>query len=155
MTTFFFTDILEDPDAYVESIKENGFYDFNDGDRVFKNVQQLNPDSLTDSIGELLSSNLVISFARMSPFNQEEPNFIHKDDMHGDYTAIIYLNKDYPDEYGTTLYDEDSKELMVFKGRYNSLFIFPSSVNHSRNCFDNFGTEDDSRLVQVMFFKLK
>lgn len=155
MTTIFLTDVFSEPDKYVESIKEKGFFDFQDGDRVFKNVQQLERDDLVKSIESLLGAELVLSFARMSPLGQEEPNFIHKDDMHGDYTAILYLNKKYPSGYGTTLYDEDDNKILVCKAKYNSLYIFPSGVKHSRNILQNFGEGDDARLVQVMFFKIK
>ncbi|QDP61460.1 MAG: hypothetical protein GOVbin962_51 [Prokaryotic dsDNA virus sp.] len=155
MTTMFLTDVYSNPDEYVSSLKKKGFEDFNDGVNVFKNVQKLERDDVAKSIESLINAELVLSFARMSVLGQEEPNFIHKDDMHGDYTAIIYLNKKYPSEYGTTLYDEDNKEILVCKAKYNSVFIFPSHIKHSRNCFHNFGEGDNARLVQVMFLKLK
>ena len=154
MTTIFLTDVFEDPDKYVEGIKQKGFTDFQSGENVFKNVQELERDDVVKAIESLLGAKLVLSFARMSPLGQEEPNFIHKDDMHGDYTAILYLNKVYPSGYGTTLYDENDDEILVCKAKYNSLFIFPSSVKHSRNTLQNFGEGDDARLVQVMFFKI-
>ena len=154
MTTIFLTDVFENPDKYVEGIKEKGFTDFESGENVFKNVQELERDDVVKAIESLLDAKLVLSFARMSPLGQEEPNFIHKDDMHGDYTAILYLNKVYPSGYGTTLYDDDDNEIMICKAKYNSLYIFPSSVKHSRNTLQNFGEGDDARLVQVMFFKI-
>jgi hypothetical protein len=154
MTTIFLTDVFENPDKYVEGIKEKGFTDFESGENVFKNVQELEKDDVVKAIESLLGAKLVLSFARMSPLGQEEPNFIHKDDMHGDYTAILYLNKVYPSGYGTTLYDENDDEILICKAKYNSLFIFPSSVKHSRNTLQNFGEGDDARLVQVMFFKI-
>jgi len=155
MTTIFLTNVYNKPDEYVSSLKKKGFVDFNDGVSTFKNVQKLEADDLIKSIEKLLDAELVLSFARMSPLGQEEPNFIHKDDMHGDYTAILYLNKTYPTGYGTTLYDEDDNEILVCKAKYNSLFIFPSNIKHSRNCLHNFGEGDEARLVQVMFLKLK
>jgi hypothetical protein len=60
----------------------------------------------------------------------------------------------YPSGYGTTLYDENDDEILICKAKYNSLFIFPSSVKHSRNTLQNFGEGGDARLVQVMFFKI-
>jgi hypothetical protein len=146
--------VFENPDKYVEDIKKKGFTDFKSGDNVFKNVQELERDDVVKAIESLIGAKLVLSFARMSPLGQEEPNFIHKDDMHGDYTAILYLNKTYPSGYGTTLYDENDNEILVCKAKYNSLYIFPSSVKHSRNTLQNFGEGDDARLVQVMFFKI-
>ena len=113
MTTMFLTDVYSNPDEYVSSLKKKGFEDFNDGVNVFKNVQKLERDDVAKSIESLINAELVLSFARMSVLGQEEPNFIHKDDMHGDYTAIIYLNKKYPSEYGTTLYDEDNNGFLV------------------------------------------
>lgn len=154
MTTYTFYDVLENPDEYVSNILERGFSDFFDGVNTFKNVVKLEPDYVTETIEDVLDLDLVLSFARQSPENQEEPNFIHKDDMHGEYTAILYLNKVYPSGYGTTLYDDDENPILVCKGKYNSLFIFPSSVKHSRNILQNFGEGDNARLVQVMFFKI-
>ena len=154
MTTIFLTDVFENPDKYVEGIKQKGFTDFKSGENVFKNVQKLERDDVVKAIESLLGAKLVLSFARMSPLGQKEPNFIHKDDMHGDYTAILYLNKLYPSGYGTTLYDENDDEILICKAKYNSLFIFPSSVKHSRNTLQNFGEGGDARLVQVMFFKV-
>ncbi len=154
MTTIFLTDVHEDPDKYVEDIKNKGFSDFEAGNQVFKNVQALEKDDIVEAIEDMIGAKLVLSFARMSPLGQEEPNFIHKDDMHGDFTAILYLNKTYPIGYGTTLYDEDENEVLICKAKYNSVYIFPSNVKHSRNTLQNFGEGDDARLVQVMFFKI-
>lgn len=153
MTTMFLTDVFRDPDKYVESIDQDAYIDFFDGKNTFKNVQELTPDDISKALEQLLDADLVLSFIRKSPLNQEEPNFIHKDDIHGDYTAILYLNKKYPEGYGTTLYDDDENEMLVCKAKYNSLFVFPSSVNHSRNIEQNFGEGDESRLIRVMFFK--
>jgi len=36
------------------------------------------------------------NFIRQSPFRQEEPNFIHTDEMMGDITCILYLNQFHP-----------------------------------------------------------
>jgi len=153
MTTVFLTDVFENPDKYVQSIIKKGFIDFETESGVFKNVQELERDNVVEAIESMINAKLVLSFARMSPLGQEEPNFIHRDDMHGDFTAILYLNKVYPSGYGTTLYDDDDNEIMICKAKYNSLYIFPSSVKHSRNTLHNFGEGDDARLVQVMFFK--
>ncbi len=154
MTTIFLTDVYKDPDKYVEGIKNKGFSDFKAGNEVFKNVQALEKDDVVEAIEDMVGAKLVLSFARMSPLGQEEPNFIHKDNMHGDFTAILYLNKTYPSGYGTTLYDEDDNEVLICKAKYNSVYIFPSNVKHSRNTLQNFGEGDDARLVQVMFFKI-
>ncbi len=154
MTTYTFYDVLEDPDEYVSSILEKEFFDFFDGVSTFKNVLKLESDYVTDTIEDILDLDLVLSFARQSPENQNEPNFIHTDDMHGQYTGILYLNKVHPSEYGTTLYDEDENPSLIYRAKYNSLFLFPSNTKHSRNMLENFGEGDGSRLVQVMFFSL-
>lgn len=93
-----------------------------------------------------------LNFVRRSPINQEEPNFIHTDEMMGDLTAILYLNKEHPEDDGTTLYYKGKKSC-ILKARYNRLIVFPSHLYHSRNIFENFGYAENARLIQVCFLK--
>ena len=75
--------------------------------------------------------------------------------MHGDKTLIYYLNKNYPEGYGTTLYDDDEVPILIHRAQFNSVFIFDSFYKHSRNIKENFGKGDEARMVQVMFLKNK
>jgi hypothetical protein len=44
---------------------------------------------------------------------------------------------------------------LVFKSKLNRMVAFDSKVKHSRNIFNNFGSDDKSRLVQVIFLNKK
>jgi len=147
-----YENVISNPDSYVEEILKDGFYDLPDGDNLFKNVSQKHEDEFYKFLFKNIDNyKVVLNFVRQSPLGQKEPNYIHTDDMMGDLTAVLYLNKKYPKEYGTTLYDNDNNEMLICKAKYNSLFIFPSHVKHSRNSLQNFGQENESRLVQVAF----
>ena len=147
-----YENVISNPDSYVDEILKNGFYDLPDGDNLFKNVSQKHEDEFYKFLFKNIDNyKVVLNFVRQSPLGQKEPNYIHTDDMMGDLTAILYLNKKYPTGYGTTLYDNDNNEVFICKAKYNSLFIFPSSVKHSRNTLHNFGEGNNSRLVQVAF----
>ena len=153
---FFFDDVLRNPDEYVDDILDNGFIDFNDGHQVFKRVMPRGLDEFTSFLLENYPDyEVALSFARQSPEGQEEPNYIHTDEMMGDLTAVLYLNKEHPIQYGTTIYDDDDNILYINHARYNSCFVFSSNLPHSRNLENNFGDGDDSRLVQVVFLKKK
>ena len=154
MNVSIYKNVIQDVDSYVFDIIEKGFEDIQIADDLFKNVNQRGLDDLVEFIlTEYPGYSPVLNFVRRSPLNQEEPNFIHTDEMMGDLTAILYLNKTYPIGYGTTLYDEEDNEELICKAKYNSLFIFPSHVKHSRNSLHNFGKGDDARLIQVCFLK--
>jgi hypothetical protein len=148
--------VLIDPDLYVRDINKQGFIDVNDGDKVFKNIQ---PRPSHDMFARIVMASLgpdydvAFNFVRKSPEGQEEPNYIHKDDMMGDVTAILYLSKTHPKEDGTTIYDEDGNKSCVFYSKYNRMIIFDSELAHSRNIFESFGKDEASRLVQVVFLK--
>jgi hypothetical protein len=152
----FYQNVISNPDFYVEEILKKGFYDLPDGENLFKNVCQKHQDEFYQFLlNNVPNYKVVLNFVRQSPLGQKEPNYIHTDDMMGDLTAVLYLNKKHPNEYGTTLYDDDDNKILVSKAKYNSVFIFPSSVKHSRNTLDNFGKKNESRLVQVAFLNKK
>lgn len=110
-----------------------------------------------------------MSFFRKSPAEQPEPHYIHHDAMMGDWTAILYLNPE-PHPYDGTVFWEhrsgardgecDMEDLSQFterfrvKAQFNRAVIFPSKWFHSRALFDNYGTGDDARLIQVAFGKV-
>jgi hypothetical protein len=152
----FYEDVIYNPDDYVNKIIKEGFYDLPDGDNLFKNVCEKGKDEFYNFLTKTIPNyKVVLNFVRKSPLGQIEPNYIHTDEMMGELTAILYLNKVYPIGYGTTLYDNNNNDLLVYKAKYNSVFIFPSNVNHSRNTLNNFGEDDESRLVHVAFLNKK
>lgn len=118
----------------------------------------------------------VLTFARLSPLGQEEPNYIHSDADMGDWTAILYLTADPPPDDGTIFWRHiptgdimgdmnnpayDFHDMTQWEqashvwARPNRLVIFPSSLFHSRSIHSNYGSSTSSRLIQVVFGKGK
>ena len=149
--------IIKDPVAYVDDIHKYGFQDIADGDNTFKNIQPRdNNDEFAQYVSELFDQyNVSFNFVRKSPLNQKEPNFIHTDEMMGDITCILYLNEQAPDNDVTTIYDEDKNPLLTMYSKFNRMVVFNSDAPHSRNILENFGSGEQSRLVQVIFLKAK
>ena len=149
-------DVLLDPDQYVKDIYDNEFVDIYDGQNTFKNIQPRDyTDEFAESILKVLGRRYEVkwNFVRRSPANQDEPNFIHTDEMMGDLTAILYLSKEHPEEDGTTIYNKNKTKCCTFYSRYNRAVVFESKLPHSRNIFENFGEGASARLVQVAFLK--
>jgi len=143
------------PEEHLADILSGEFYDIPVGTQLFKGIQPRD----NDEFGALLLSlypgcQVAYNFVRISPEGQQEPNFIHSDEMMGDITAILYLTKNHPEEDGTTLYDENHEPILITNAKFNRLFIFDSNIPHSRNIFNNYGSGDDSRIVQVAFLKI-
>ena len=155
MILFTADNLLENPEQYRDDILKGEFIDFFDGANTFKNIQPRNNyDELASKMLSLFPGYKInYNFVRKSPLYQKEPNFIHKDDMMGDITCILYLNDKYPKEDGTTIYDDDDNVLCKIHSRFNRMIAFESNMSHSRNIFDNFGEGDESRLIQVIFLK--
>jgi hypothetical protein len=145
---------LPNADEHLQDILSGPFYDVPDGEKVFKGIQPRDNDVFA---GLLLSMHpgyeIAHNFVRLSPEGQEEPNFIHTDEMMGDLTAILYLTKNHPQEDGTTLYDECYNKILITNAKFNRLFVFDSTIPHSRNIYNNYGQGEDSRIVQVAFLK--
>ena len=155
MNLILMSDVIKNPDKYVEDILSKDFYDIQIGEQLFKGIQ---PRLRDDEFGRFANQYFpdfipVYNFVRKSPMGQDEPNFIHTDEMMGDVTLILYLNKEHPKEDGTTLYEEDGSVAMTVYSKYNRVFGFQSEIPHSRNIYQNFGEGDSSRLVQVIFLK--
>lgn len=156
MSTLSFYNVLPNPDKYVEDIESNGWKVIDTEVGKFRGIQERKEDELSVLVNAFYPDyDIELNFIRKSPLNQEEPNYIHTDEMHGDKTLILYLNKTYPENYGTTLYDDNDVPILVNKAQYNSIFIFDSNIKHSRNIKENFGFKNDARMVQVMFLKKK
>jgi hypothetical protein len=157
MNIISFDNIIKDPKEYVKEIIKYGFQDIADGENVFKNIQPRDSnDEFAQYVRDIFPDYKVTwNFVRKSPINQQEPNFIHSDDMMGDITVILYLNEEPPNEDGTTIYDDEHKVLCKFHSKFNRMMAFDAVAPHSRNIFENFGTDESSRLVQVIFLKQK
>ena len=155
MNLITFDNVLKDPKDYVADIYKYGFQDVADGDNVFRNIQ---PRDIYDEFAQYVTNvfggyKVSVNFVRKSPLNQQEPNFVHTDEMMGDITCILYLNEDAPSEDGTTIYDQEEKPLAVVYSRFNRMIAFNSDLLHSRNLFENFGEGENARLIQVIFLK--
>jgi hypothetical protein len=157
MNLITFDNIIKDPLSYVSDIHLHGFQDVADGEYTFKNIQPRDKnDEFAKYVSELfLGYKVDLNFVRKSPLNQEEPNFVHTDEMMGDITCLLYLNEQAPEDDGTTIYDEDKKPLLTMYSKFNRMIAFNSDAPHSRNLFDNFGEEETARLVQIIFLKAK
>jgi len=155
MNLILMSDVIKNPDKYVKDILSGDFYDVDIEGEVFKGIQQRpNDDEFAQFAMQYFPEFVVdYNFVRKSPMGQEEPNFIHSDEMMGDVTLILYLNKEHPKEDGTTIYEQDGSVAMVAYSKYNRVFGFDSNMLHSRNIYQNFGDEDSSRLIQVIFLK--
>ena len=148
--------VLDNPEQYVKEILNNEFVEVCDGVNTFKNLQPRDHnDEFAQEVLHVVGPgyNVAWNFVRCSPLDQEEPNFIHTDEMMGDLTAILYLSKDAPEEDGTTIYDETGKKSFVVHSAFNRMIVFDSKLPHSRNIFENFGDGETARLIQVAFLK--
>ena len=152
MNVILFDNVLANPKEYVEDILLYGFQDFHDSEKTFHGMQPRGEDEFLKFVLDVFPNHKANwNFVRQSPLGQPEPNYIHKDDMMGDITAVLYLSKEHPDEDGTTIYDEDENPICRVYSKFNRMVAFPSECPHSRNIFENFGDGEDSRLVQVIF----
>jgi hypothetical protein len=157
MNLITFDNIIKDPLSYVSDIHLHGFQDVADGEYTFKNIQPRdNNDEFAKYVTDIfIGYKVVLNFVRKSPLNQEEPNFIHTDEMMGDITCLLYLNEQAPEDDGTTVYDDDRKPLLTMYSKFNRMIAFNSDAPHSRTLFHNFGQAETARLVQVIFLKAK
>ena len=157
MNLITFDNIIKDPLSYVSDIHLHGFQDVADGEYTFKNIQPRDKnDEFAKYVSELfLGYKVDLNFIRKSLLNQEEPNFVHTDEMMGDITCLLYLNEQAPEDDGTTVYDEDKKALITMYSKFNRMIAFNSDAPHSRNLFHNFGEAETARLVQIIFLKVK
>lgn len=158
MNLITYDDVLKNPLSYVSEIHLNEFQDISDGENTFKNIQLRDShDEFAEWVMSMFGSQYKVcsNFIRKSPLNQEEPNFIHTDEMMGDITCLLYLNEQAPEDDGTTIYDEDEKPLVTMYSKFNRMIAFNSDAPHSRNLFKNFGDGLNARLIQVIFLKKK
>lgn len=155
MNLFLIDDVIKDPIKYVNDILYNPFCDIQDGDSVFKNIQLRGSD---DEFAQFVLSyfngySIAFNIVRKSELNQEEPNYIHKDDMMGDITCLLYLSRIHPSEDGTKFYDDKENLSCRVYSKFNRMVAFSSDASHSRSIYENFGNGEYSRLVQAIFLK--
>jgi hypothetical protein len=156
MNIISFDNVIKNPEKYVEDILKQNFQNFDDNGIIFKNVQGRSNDEFENVVLQLFPNyEAKWNFVRKSPLNQQEPTFIHNDAAMSDVTVILYLNKNHPDNDGTTIYDEENKPICAIYAKFNRMIAFESELMHSRNIFENFGEGDSSRLIQVIFLKQK
>ena len=156
MTIEIIDDVLIDIDDYVFEVLGNQFLDVQAGEQVFKGIHPRNNDKFQRFIeSKFTEYNVAFNFIRRSPLNQPEPNYIHSDEMMGDLTVLLYLNKCTPKDDGTILYNNDESVMCTVKSKYNRCVIFPSHVLHSRSLFNNFGINkqlEQSMLAKAMIY---
>lgn len=154
MNLILFDNVIKDPDTYVEDILNGGFEDIYTGFHTFKGIQPRGDDEFSEYLKNIFPDYVPVwNFVRMSPLGQEEPTYIHTDEMMGDITVILYLNKKKPNDDGTTIYDDEGKPSLRVFSKYNRMIAFDSTEKHSRTILENFGHGDKSRLIQVVFLK--
>lgn len=148
-------DFLPNIDEYVDTKLQQPFTDYADGASIFRNIQAQDGGAVQQKIEHIYGHayKVALNFIRKSPIGQEEPNYIHSDEMMGDKTVLLYLNREHPNDAGTTLYTDEEEPSCIIKMKYNRLVVFCSHIKHSRNLEYNFGEEENSRLVQILFLK--
>lgn len=156
MNLIILDNVLTNPKAYVDDALSYSFQEIYDAEKTFKGIQPRNDDEFQHFIENYLDLNYetTYNFIRQSPEGQIEPNFIHTDENMGDILALLYLNENHPED-GTVMYDNEGKEMCSVYMKFNRAIIFGTRYPHSRMRFENFGTGDDSRLVQVIFLRRK
>lgn len=154
---FIIDNFLDDAELHLQDIFNHEFSDVQTDVGVFKNIQDRQSDIVSDAVLNLLPNyEVAYNFVRKSPLNQEEPTYVHSDDIMGDLTCLLYLSKSHPREDGTTIYDNDEvTKTMEFRSKFNRMIIFDAKLFHSRNILTNFGVNKSARLIQVIFLKKK
>jgi hypothetical protein len=175
-----FDDFLLDPETYRAQALEGDFrsYEFPEVNVTFHGIQTPTPPAVPLRLVRMFPAvTPTLSFFRRSPAGQAEPHFIHTDADMGDWTALLYLNRQPPAGDGTTFWRyvptgqiesavphersaegiEPSPKIWkpwrLVTARFNRLILFPATYFHSRAIFDNWGEDDDARLTQVVFGK--
>lgn len=174
-TIHIFDNVLVDPTGYRREALALTCVDVPAGDDVFRGIATFpGQNEVAQRVIDQYfpGKRVTLSFFRKSPAGQEEPNFIHSDREHGDWTAILYLNPDPPVGDGTSFWmrkrdgaidgdfdQQEARDLSQWEKRchvdakFGRLLIFKSDLFHSRGLFENFGAGDDARLIQVAFLK--
>ena len=153
---FLIDNFLDNPDDHINDIFSGEFYDVTSDVGIFQGIQPRDKDQVQEKLCWFLRNeyDVAYNFVRKSPEGQIEPNYIHSDEMMGDYTAILYLSPFHEGD-GTTIYNNDESEKVKFFAAFNRMIVFDSELLHSRNIFSNFGEDKSARLIQVLFLNRK
>lgn len=154
---FIIDNFLDDPELHLQDIFDHDFIDVPSDVGTFKNIQDRQSDIVSDAVLKLMPSHdVAYNFVRKSPLDQDEPTYIHSDEIMGDLTCLLYLSKSHPKDDGTTIYEDDElTKTMEFRSKFNRMIIFDAKLFHSRNILSNFGVNKSARLIQVIFLKKK
>lgn len=141
--------VLENVKAYREWCLDQTFGSLELGSQTFHGIAKPPDHRLVTWIRDRYSwMKPWLTFLRLSPLGQVEPNLRHTDEMMGQWTGIFYLNPDPPVDDGTILWEPEYFVPAVF----NRLAVFPSSRPHQRALPENYGsTPESARLIQVVF----
>jgi len=121
---------------------------------IIEGIQPRSNDEFEKKVLDIfIGYEVAFNFIRQSPYLQDEPNYLHSDEMMGDVTILLYLNENHPEGAGTTVYIPNDTKVIDYK--FNRMCWFDSTELHSRNIKENFGVGDEARLVQVIFLKEK
>lgn len=166
-----FDDVLADPHAYRAMALQRPYADVPLGDHVFKGIALCQDPTIPLLIESLVpGAHAQLSFFRQSPAGQIEPNFIHSDESMGNWTGIFYLSPESPPADGTSFWRHKAtgaqhgtawineghdtgrwERWHHVEAKFNRLLVFESSLLHSRGLLENFGQDEDARLIQVTF----
>lgn len=172
-------DVLPDPAAYRAVVQQLTFRSIPMGPVTFHGIAECTDPTLPQWIVTKFPEACPgLTFFRRSPAGQVEPNFIHTDRDMGDWTAILYLNPEPPPEDGTTFLrhietgatsstartdDQFHAEWLEWRdlskwerwrtieAKFNRLLLFHAPMFHARAIPDNYGGDDDARLIQLVF----
>lgn len=172
-----YDDILDRPEEYLASVLGLEFKTYDFGHCVFHGIAINGPsqEAVAKILGLFPEIEPTLTFFRKSPLGQVEPHYIHTDVDMGEWSALLYLNRNPPPDDGTSFWThrptgsiesaiphERSKEGMNpndwdlrqrVNSKFNRLVVFPSTYFHSRTIPQNWGTGAGARLVQVTFGK--
>lgn len=162
-----FDDVLPDPLEYRARALEQAFQSVTIGADTFHGMAPAPFESLRHWLPDA-----TLSFFRLSPAGQVEPNDVHTDESVGERTGILYLNPDPPEGDGTTFYKRKDTGSIASRGetqdewrhksqwapwktvaaKFNRLLVFPAPFFHARALLENYGNSpSDARLIQVIF----
>lgn len=184
-----FDDFFSAPEFVREDIAAGEFVDHIsewDGVRypgINKDIPEYVTKFVEERLGEMLHSNIAIQaiFARLTTkLLPEAPHKIHSDKIMSDFSAHVYLSKDWPTNGGTSFWfhkatgaytHEDGMDETVAKdmndvekwapvflasGAFNRILVHDSRLWHCAEPVGGWGTNSiDGRLVLTCFFNAK
>ncbi len=150
-------DVLADPLAYRTNALAQPFEDVTIGRDTFRGIARCSQgDVAAVASGALPGTKTILTFFRKSPEGQVEPNFVHSDEMMGDFTGIYYMNPEPKKGDGTAFWEQYGvgwRKTQHIEAKFNRLLLFSADLHHSRAIFENYGDGDDARLIQVVFLR--